>query len=100
MAAFNKEYNITEVYGIVSSNGRKIPFASRAQNYIDFFKVDGDMYAVTKTSMGIETFLLYLDLRDIGNKSPIWAVTGLYPMVNGKPDYDNLIKYNYTVRKY
>ena len=96
MAAFNKEYNTTEVYGILSTNGRKLPWASRANDYIDFCKVDKQMYVVTDTSMGIETFQLYMDLRDIGGKSRIWAVTGLYPIVNGKPDYDNLIKINYN----
>jgi hypothetical protein len=95
MAAFNKEYNTTEVYGILSTNGRKIPFASKAQDYIDFCRVDKDMYVVTKTSSGVEVFELNLDLRDIGGKTRIWAVVGLFPLVNGKPDYDNQLVLNY-----
>ena len=95
MAAFNKEYNTTEVYGILSTNGRKIPWASRAEDYIDFSKVDKEMFVVTKTTLGIEVFELNLDLRDIGGKTRIWAVIGLFPIVNGKPNYSNQLVFNY-----
>jgi hypothetical protein len=93
MAAFNKAYNSIEVSSILSRNGYKFDLKGMGKYPIDFVTIDKENFTIVKSrSHGVSIFLCNEEMRDIGLKSRIWAVNGLFPIVNGKPDYDNQIK--------
>lgn len=97
MAFLNKEYNNVQVTGILNSNGYKFPIKGMGKYPIDYVTIDRELYViVVSNSHGVSLFKADIELRYIGtNKKRTDAIYALFPVVNGKPDYDNKLVINY-----
>ena len=97
MAFLNKEYNNVQVTIILQTNGYKFPHKGMGKYPIDYVTIDRTLYCIVKSdSHGISLFVPDIELRYIGdNKKRTDAIYALFPVVNGKPDYNNKLIINY-----
>ena len=97
MAFLNKEYNNVQVTSILETNGYKFPIKGMGKYPIDYVTIDRELYVIVKSdSHGVSFFNAGTELRYIfGNKKRTDAIYALFPVVNGKPDWDNKLVINY-----
>jgi hypothetical protein len=92
--SFDKIKNSSEVQSILYYNQIHLYIPSEPHKYMHFSKVNGSWYVIVETKNSVEFFLTLGKNEMIGNdynKRPNYAevVVGLFPMVNGQPDYNN-----------
>jgi hypothetical protein len=97
MGFLNKEYNNVQVSSILRSNGYKFQHMGLGKYPIDYITMDREIYVLVKSiSHGTSLFLADTKLDYIGNnKKRTDIIDTLFPMVNGKPDWDNKLVINY-----
>ena len=97
MGFLNKEYNNVQVTSILQSNGYKFPYKGMGKYPIDYVTIDRELYVIVKSdSHGTSLFGTDIRLDYIGtNKKRTDVIYALFPMVNGKPDWDNKLVINY-----